>query len=311
MGEHTGIEWADSTVNLMMGCDGCELWNPKTESGHCYAAALTKDRLEGGPQVGWPRSFGQPMMFANRLYQAAKWRDLTGTRRPAKPWLDGLPRVVFPDDMGDTFTESLPLDWLAPHLATIAESPHVWLFLTKRPRRFREFAKRYPLPPNLWAGTSITASANLGRITELLEIPAAVRFLSVEPLIEPVDLTLYPPFLAHLGAAAVECPHGHDACPICDRGIDWVICGGESGPRARAFNIAWARALRDQCAACHVPFFLKQLGGNAFEPVGASGAFAGMQLKDSKGGQMREWPADLRVRQMPRVPAFTPAGRIL
>src|SRR4051812_33920511 len=107
MGNKTSIEWADSTLNLEMGCDGCELRNDQTDT--CYAGKLT-DRFAG--LTGWPEAFDKPKLFLHRLDGALRWSDLTGKQRPEKPWLNGLPRIIFLDDMGDTFTESLPEDWL-------------------------------------------------------------------------------------------------------------------------------------------------------------------------------------------------------
>src|SRR5690242_2116818 len=106
MGIATDIEWCDSTLNLEMGCDGCELWNPKAGINICYAGQVTE---RWGGKRGWPDSFEEPKLFLDRLEPALAWPDLTGKERPHKPWLDGLPRLIFLNDMGDTFTESLPL----------------------------------------------------------------------------------------------------------------------------------------------------------------------------------------------------------
>ena len=111
MSKDTNIEWADSSLNLQMGCDGCELRNLKAGINSCYAGTLT-DRY-GGTNKGFPKSFEEPVLFLDRIVEMMKWKTLTGKERPKKPWLDGLPRIVFLNDMGDTFTESLPLDWMA------------------------------------------------------------------------------------------------------------------------------------------------------------------------------------------------------
>src|ERR1700693_4251242 len=121
MAIRTFIEWCDSTLNLEMGCNGCELWNPNAGILHCYAGMET-NRRKGGR--GWPEAFDQPRMFLERLPAALKWPDLTNQLRTDKPWLDNLPRIIFVNDMGDSFTESLPLDWLAPVLEPMAASPH-------------------------------------------------------------------------------------------------------------------------------------------------------------------------------------------
>jgi len=117
------------------------------------------------------------------------------------------------------------------------------------------------VPPNIWLGTSVEHQAAADkRIPQLLETPAAIRFLSCEPLLGPVDLKMFSPFVAHLGAAAVECKHGFDACPECDRGIDWVIVGAESGQsrRGEAEYMGWLASIVGQCRAAHVPPFVKQ-----------------------------------------------------
>jgi protein gp37 len=234
MADTTPIAWCDSALNLEMGCDGCELWNPKAGVRHCYAGRETERRAG---QPGWPKSFDKPELFLHRLPDALAWPDLTGTRRPLKPWLDGLPRLVFLDDEGDTFTESLPLDWLAPLLPDLAASPHQWLVLTKRPRRLAEFSQRHRLPPNLWPGTSVDTRANLTRLDDLRRVRGGgVRFLSAEPLLE------------HLG-------------PLDLGGIHWVIAGGESGPNYRPMDPAWALAVRDACRRPKIPFFFKQSSG--------------------------------------------------
>jgi protein gp37 len=192
MGQHTKIEWADDTVNAEMGCDGCELWDPKNDIRICYAGVMTEQKLSKGPRKGWPAAFDKPTIFPDRIAKAARWNDLTGTARAgtdrykAKPWLDGMPRVIFLKDMGDTFTASLPLDWLAPYLPVMAESPHYWLFLTKRAKQQQEFSVRHQLPPNVWCGVSITSQQDL-RLRHLMQTRATVRWVSYEPMLSAVD----------------------------------------------------------------------------------------------------------------------------
>jgi protein gp37 len=269
MGLETKIEWCDSTLNLMMGCDGCELWNPDKGIKHCYAGILT-ERYGGGK--GWPVTFGQPATFPERLAPALRWPDLTGKARPGKPWLDGYPRTIFLDDLGDTFTPSLPLDWLTPHISPMAFSPHIYIFLTKRASRMRRFFAALPeLPQNFWLGTTVTTQSTLARVRELCGIQgAAVRWLSIEPLLGPVEIP------AELLS-----------------GIQGVVIGGESGAGAREFCLEWAERLVEQCQAQGVAVFVKQLGSNAM--------WGGrrLKLKDKKGGDMTEWPEGLRIRQMP------------
>src|SRR5262245_26922874 len=112
MAKGSRTESADDIVSPAMGCAGCELWDPKNGVSICYAGRLTDRMLSKGPLKGWPLACDQPTIFPGRIAQAAHWRDLTGTARLAKPWLDGMPRVIFVDDMGDTLQASMTVDWL-------------------------------------------------------------------------------------------------------------------------------------------------------------------------------------------------------
>jgi protein gp37 len=275
MSRETPIQWADSSLNLEMGCDGCELWNPAAGVVHCYAGAATGRRAG---LSGWPKSFDQPERFPHRLTAALRWPDLTGIRRPGKPWLDGLPRLIFLNDMGDTFTESLPVDWLSPSLPEMAGSPHVWQLLTKRVRRMAEFWTRFaPVPANFWLMTSVTTATTLGRARDLMSIPTdGVRGLSVEPLLEPITL----------------------ADVLRGGAIHWVMLGGESDQGkvapARPCLLDWLRRLVGECRRFGVPVFLKQLGSHVLDRG------TRVSLRDRHGGDWTEWPAELRVREMPR-----------
>lgn len=295
MGIKTDIEWADSTLNLQMGCDGCELWNLKAGVKRCYAGTLHE--RYGGKNSGFAPSFDQPKLFTERLGPALKWSDLTGTDRPAKPWLNGLPRVIFLDDMGDTFTESLPLDWLAPLLPQIAESPHIFMLLTKRGSRMRKFSEAHPLPENVWPGVSVTSDRNLNRVDELWKVVGGgVKWISAEPLWGPVEF---------LSALPIYC-----TCGIFEDGSEWgpvytksdrtggvglIIAGGESGPRAVGCQLEWLESIVAQCKAAEVPCFVKQLGS---QPMDRAYLYP---IKDPKGGNPDEWPKGLNVRQFPEV----------
>jgi protein gp37 len=272
----TKIEYADSSVNLQMGCDGCELWNPRAGVRICYAGQLT-ERYAG--QKGSPASFEQPALFPERLAAVLRWRDLTGSSRSEKPWLDDLPRVVFLDDMGDSFTESLPIDWLAPHLPALAASPHVYLLLTKRPGRMAEFSRAHPLPANVWPGASVTAPANAGRLEALAAVRGGgVRWASLEPLLGAVDLT----------------PWLDPTRPL----LGWVVVGGESGSGADTLPLSRVRPVLELCRRAAVPCFVKQVGTR---PVwDTEEDTPAVRTQDYKGGDPAEWPAWLRVRQMPR-----------
>ncbi len=316
MAQHTAIEWCDSTLNLQMGCDGCELWNPN--SRQCYAGLQT-ERYAGAK--GWPVAFDKPAIFGERLDAALRWPDLRGKNRHDKPWLNGLPRVVFLNDVGDTFTESLPLDWLMPYVERLAYAPWIVMLLTKRPARMRAFFELLgSVPLNFRLGTSVTSRGTLPRIAELAKLkasfPDAFMWLSGEPLLESLDLRPYlfhdvaPPFAAFESGAPLSL-------------LSHVILGGSSGRGAMACHVEWIRGPVADCRAAGVPVFVKQLGSdvrsrndNGFEGdtprswpmdtrTGESEAYQGaevrVRLRSSKGGDMREWPEDLRVRQFPRA----------
>jgi protein gp37 len=245
--ETTKIEWCDSTLNLQMGCAGCELWNPAKGVRHCYAGTLTE--VYGGKK-GWPKTFTEPALFLERLAPALRWPDLRGTKRPGKPWLDGLPRMVFLNDMGDTFTEGLPLEWLAPLLPRLADSPHVWMILTKRAKRMRAFSAAHPLPANVWPGVSVTTQPTAVRAVELALVKGGgVRWVSAEPLLGALDFAD--------GPLSDESTMGQWS--MLD-GIGLLIGGGESGPGARPCHPDWARSLRAQCGEAGAAFFWKQWG---------------------------------------------------
>jgi protein gp37 len=277
MGVKTPIQWCDSTLNIQMGCDGCELWNPRAGVRKCYAGVMT-ERWAG--TKGWPEAFDRPKLFPERLPVVTGWRDLAGKARPDKPWIrPDLPRVVFLDDVGDTFTESLPEDWLAPFLGPLAASRHVYVLLTKRPQKMAGFFGRHgPVPHNFWLCTSVTNRASLPRVGHLAAIDSPVLGLSVEPLWEGIDWA---------------------GVPGVDR-VRWVKIGGESDqdsgkddPPAPC-DLARVRETRDFFLGRGVPVFVKQLGAIPVE------GGRRLKLRDGHGGDWDEWPPDLRVREMPR-----------
>jgi protein gp37 len=231
----TTIEWCERTWNPVTGCDrvspGCD---------HCYALTLAK-RLKamGNPryqQDGHPVTSGPG--FGLTLH-----RDLVDAPRH---WQK--PAIVFVNSMSDLFHERIPFEFLSAVFDTMVATPqHTYQILTKRATHLTRVAPRLPWPGNVWMGVTVEDQVQVERrARRLLRVRAAVRFLSVEPLIGPVDL----PFDL-LWSHYTQEPR-----------IDWVIAGGESGPGARPCETGWLRSLRDQCQAAGVPFFLKQLGGH-------------------------------------------------
>jgi protein gp37 len=221
----TGIEWTEVTWNPTTGCDrisaGCD---------NCYALALSR-RLKAMGQAkyqndGDPRTSGPG--FGLTVHPGALRTPYTWPGR----------RVVFVNSMSDLFHARVPLDFVRQVFQVIADTPqHTYQVLTKRAARLPKIAGRLEWPPNLWMGVSVEDATALWRVRELRAVPAAVRFLSCEPLLGPLD--------------------GLDLA-----GIDWVIAGGESGPEYRAPDPAWITAIRDLCVAQEVPFFFKQWGGH-------------------------------------------------
>lgn len=252
MGIKSDIEYVDSTINPEMGCDGCELYNPKLEASdpHYKPTCYARDWVQrfAGRSSAYPAHFSKPELFPDRIAQACRWSDLTGKARPHKPWLDGRPRIIFLDDLGDTFTESLPLDWLLPYMPEIERSPHVWLMFTKRPQRMAKFFRLYGhVPRNVWPFTSVTGPTYLRRLDELREIDSPRLCVSIEPLYTAVDIT------KHLAG---------------ERRLAWVVSGFESGDNAQPGHPDWARSLRDQCAQYGTAFFWKQWGEYIAVPRG-------------------------------------------
>lgn len=242
----TKIEWATHTWNPITGCspvsEGCQ---------NCYAARIAK-RLAG--KAGYPKDDPfRVTLHPERLREPLRWRK---------------PRNVFVVSMGDLFHEDVPEKWFSDIYAIIMESKrlrlgHTFIILTKRPKRMAELIRPKEPLTNLWLGVTAENQQRADeRIPILLQIPAAVRFVSVEPMLEPVDLNqlIIPgnnPMEYHISALHEQ----HDDCLYeSPTQLDWVICGGESGPGARPMHPDWARSLRDQCQTAGTPFFFKQWG---------------------------------------------------
>lgn len=257
----TNIEWCTTTWNPITGCTpispGCK---------NCYAERMAK-RLAG--RFGYPKDYPFAItLHESQFKKPLKWRK---------------PRMVFVCSMGDLFHEDVPFEWIYVVVKAIinahSRNPvHKWLFLTKRPQRildWREWSKTMPYTDAARVAAWFQKMAWLGvtaenqeqadkRIPVLLQIPAAVRFVSVEPMLGPVnmrhiDAEGHHPEWCWIDALTGKHTDMGPACPDVPK-LDWVIAGGESGPGARPMHPDWARSLRDQCVEAGVPFFFKQWG---------------------------------------------------
>ncbi|MBX3125530.1 MAG: phage Gp37/Gp68 family protein [Polyangiaceae bacterium] len=215
MADRSAIEWTDATWNPVRGCTkvspGCK---------HCYAETFA-ERFRGVP--GHPFEQG----FDLRLVPEALELPLS--------WKAS--RRVFVNSMSDLFHEKVPAAYIRRVFEVIRQAEqHQFQILTKRSERMVEVCSAIKLPPNAWLGVSVENQKYTSRVADLRRVKASVRFLSIEPLLGPIEnLRL--------------------------SGIHWVIVGGESGHHARPMDPEWVRSIRDQCAQANVPFFFKQWGG--------------------------------------------------
>ena len=256
MAANSKIEWTDHTANFWWGClkisEGCK---------NCYAETLSK-------RTG--KNIWGPSKTTQREYKKAVWTFKNGLPKwDADAKKDGKRIKVFVLSMGD-FLEDHPMveRWREEAITLIGNLTNTdILLLTKRPENSEYMLSRWYArwPSHVWFGVTVENQKRVNeRVPLLLRVPAKVRFLSVEPMLERITLTNFNAFW-------------HSSKPI-----NWVICGGESGPRARTMEIAWARGLKEQCALAGVPFFMKQLGGHP-----------------NKRDQIEDFPEDLRVREFP------------
>ena len=297
MGEKTAIAWCDHTFNPWWGCV-----KVSAACTNCYAATFS-NRLGYSDSGTKGHSLWGPS-GRRRFFGHDKWRDPQRWDRKAER--DGVRRRVFCGSMCDLF-EALPeghpdrdavedARWLVWEQINL--TPHLdWLLLTKRPENVPEAVPTGWMgsawPKNAWLGVSAGTQAEADdRIPLLLQVPAAVRFVSYEPSLGPVDLRPWMPI--HATDEHDECATWCPACgPTAPRPrIDWLIIGGESGPRARPCDVSWIRSLVRQCREAGVPAFVKQLG--------AKQAQVPPCLLDRAGADPSEWPYDLRVREWPR-----------
>ena len=215
MADHTGIEWTDATWNPVTGCTkvspGCK---------NCYAERLAI-RLRAMRSPRYRNGFAVTLQ-PDQLDLPLRWRR---------------PRRIFVNSMSDLFHEFVPDEYIRQVFDVMRQAHwHTFQVLTKRSERLAALALRLPWPRNVWQGVSVESAPYAGRVQDLTRVPAAVRFLSVEPLLGPIP-----------------------RLPL--EGLQWVIVGGESGPGHREMSAEWVRMLRDQCVAASVPFFFKQWGG--------------------------------------------------
>ena len=219
MAERSSIEWTEATWNPVTGCTkispGCQ---------HCYAETFA-ERWRGVPGHPYEQGFDLKL-WSDRLETPLRWKK---------------PRLVFVNSMSDLFHERVPDEFIAEVFRVMARASwHTFQVLTKRASRMAEWHRDhsdYRMIPNIWLGVSVEDRRfGLPRIPLLRRVESAIRFLSVEPLLE-------------------------DLGPVNLAGIDWVIVGGESGPGARPMEKPWVVSLRDQCRKAGIPFFFKQWGG--------------------------------------------------
>lgn len=309
MGDKTGIQWTDATWNPIVGCSivspGCT---------NCYAMKMAARVERMAPTCGG---------VARSIYTGttrevngnAVWTGIMRMGNDATlslPLRWKRPRRIFVNSMGDLFHESVPDEWIDRVFAVMALAPwHTFQVLTKRSKRMREYVTAlgaadwqarlgntlrrslatapggrpsWPLP-NVHLGVSAEDQTRADeRIPDLLATPAAVRFVSAEPMLGPISFRWAK--WQGLGDRITDHLDGL-------RRLDWIIVGGESGKGARPFDIGWAREILHQCRVAGVAAFMKQVGSN---PVYGGEPLA---FHNHKGGDPNEWPADLRVQESP------------
>ena len=222
MATQSKIEWTQNTWNPVTGCTkvsaGCK---------NCYAQRMAK-RLQAMRQPRYLNGFNVTL-HEDLVELPTKWRQ---------------PRLIFVNSMSDLFHEMVPMTFIQGIFETMARCPqHIFQILTKRSDRLLDISPYLTWASNIWMGVSVEDESVIGRISNLVKVPARVRFLSCEPLIGPIH---------HL--------------PL--KGIHWVIVGGESGPGARSVEIDWVESIQSQCEMADVPFFFKQWGGTRKKRTG-------------------------------------------
>lgn len=326
MADGSKIEWTDATWNVITGCSvlspGCI---------KCYAMRLAGTRLKNHPsRIGITRETKAGPVWTGEVRFNRQWLD--------QPLRWKRPRTIFPCAHGDLFHENVPDAWIASTFGVMALSPqHIFQPLTKRSKRMRkwfeslpeaaaahclaelyvnqpEIARDFPLTveraigvakrgwplPNVHLGISCEDQPRADeRIPDLLATPAAVRWISGEPLLGPLDVRRH--LIGHEEAELVG------NCIGWTPPLDWVVVGGESGPDARPMHPDWARSLRDQCAAADVPFFFKQVGEWCWSDV--RGYSVSNMAWINRAGRFCPWRDDASKRK-PGEPDGNPDGWI-
>ena len=237
--QRSTIEWTEATWNPVTGCTeispGC---------AHCYAKTFA-ERFRGVPNHPYEQGFDLQLR-PERLVQPTKWKK---------------PRSIFVNSMSDLFHPGVPEEFIREvfDVMRIADH-HRFQVLTKRSERLAELAPSLPWPQNVWMGVSVENQRFTSRIDSLRTVPAAIRFLSCEPLLGELELDL--------------------------TDIDWVIAGGDSGPGARPMRPQWIQSVRDQCLKSEVPFFFKQWGAHNAE---------GRRVGKKRAGRMLDFRVHIEV----------------
>lgn len=301
MSAESNIEWTEATWNPVRGCTkvspGCK---------HCYAETFA-ERWRGIPGHAYEQGFDLRLV-PEALYLPLRWKK---------------PKTIFVNSMSDLFHEGIPEDYIRGVFEVMERAHwHTFQVLTKRGARLAELAPRLSWPKNVWMGVSVEdRKYGMPRVEHLKKVPAAVRFLSIEPLLDEINIRphLLGFDVANPGACAncgqghgfTRCPNygqisptiipgpgwpaGTKSCtqfrPSYQQPIGWVIIGGESGPGARPMAQEWAAAIVRQCKAASVPVFVKQMGSVWARQNNS---------RTQKGSDLNEWPEVLRVREMPR-----------
>ncbi len=262
MGTHTTITWTDHTYNPWIGCQQVT----EQECGDCYA----KHWAEQHHFDVWGSLYSSHRHLTKTFHDPRAWnREAQEQGRRVK---------VFCSSLADVFEPHPEVREARHRLWTlIEETPSLdWQLLTKRPKFILRLVPQYWLarwPRHVWIGTSVGIQRAVEqRLPYLLDVPAPIRFLSCEPLVEEITL----------------------AASLSPGSIQWVICGGYSGTQQRPMHLSWARQLREECRACDVAFFMKQVGSVYASAHG---------LRHPRGEDMAEFPLDLRIREFPTYQA--------